>query len=83
LRREHRHQASANANDTPRLAIISRWADRRFTGEPIKFGFGDAVEGGWDSVDDETRTHQRWEIPEDMFRDWGPEVSSGGSGAKL
>jgi hypothetical protein len=26
------HQASANANDTPRLAIISRWADRRFTG---------------------------------------------------
>ena len=41
------HQASANANSTPRLAIISRWADRRFTGPAINFGYGDDIENGW------------------------------------
>ena len=68
------HQASANSNDVPRLCIISRWNDKRFTIPSIKFGFGSDVEGGWDSVTDESRQHQAWEIPQDMFRDWAEDV---------
>jgi ectoine hydroxylase-related dioxygenase (phytanoyl-CoA dioxygenase family) len=40
------HQASANASAQPRLAIISRWADRRFTCPSINFGFGAEVGPG-------------------------------------
>ena len=75
------HQASANAADQPRLCIISRWNDKRFTVPSIKFGYGE--EGGWDSVDEVARRHQAWDIPEDLFRDWGPELRGSGSGAQL
>eukprot|EP01051_Picozoa_sp_SAG22_P006942 SAG22_NODE_472_length_10094_cov_6.762581_3_plen_279_part_00 len=77
------HQASSNANETPRLAIISRWADKRFTGPAVKFGFGADVEAGWDSVDEDMRKHPRWDIPEDLWRDWGAAVRSSGGGARL
>jgi ectoine hydroxylase-related dioxygenase (phytanoyl-CoA dioxygenase family) len=90
------HQASANANHAqgPRLAIISRWADRRFTGPPIKFGHGGAAAAppaaapaaaaaayDWDSVDDAERSQRRWDVPDDLFRDWGPALSGGSSGS--
>lgn len=72
------HQASLNSNDTPRLCIISRWNDSRFTVPAIKFGFGSDVEGGWDSVKDKDREHPAWDIPEDMFRDWGADIQGSG-----
>eukprot|EP01052_Picozoa_sp_SAG31_P028746 SAG31_NODE_2800_length_5077_cov_2.098433_1_plen_265_part_00 len=72
------HQASSNANEQPRLCIISRWNDKRFTVPPINFGYGDGIENGWGAVTEETRKHKAWEIPEDMFRDWGPELNGSG-----
>ena len=45
---------------------------------------GPQVERGWDSVDEEMRKHRCWEVPEDMFRDWGPALGGGGvGGARL
>ena len=57
------------------FAVVRR-NDKRFTTPAsIKFGYGSDVEGGWDSVTDESREHQAWDIPSDMFRDWGPDIS--------
>ena len=53
--------------------------DKRFTVPSIKFGFGSDVDGGWDSVTDESREHQAWDIPPDMFRDWGADISGDGN----
>ena len=40
--------------------------------------FGEKIEGGWDSVDDTTRRHQAWDVPADMFRDWGADLRGSG-----
>lgn len=76
------HNASQNATDTPRLAIISRWNDSRFVGPPVQMKYGetdDEFQLGWDDIDDEMRQEPRYLIKEDMFADWGPDVSGAGT----
>ena len=39
----------------------------------------DEFQLGWDDVDDEMHREPRCAIPEDLFVDWGPEVSGAGA----
>lgn len=57
------HQASPNASDQPRLALISRWNDNRFVGDNVRMKYGEPEEDGqttWDMVTDEMRTDPRY-----------------------
>ena len=79
---KQRLRRSQNATDTPRLAIISRWNDSRFVGSPVQMKYGetdDEFQLGWDDIDDEMRQEPRYLIKEDMFADWGPDVSGAGT----